>query len=80
MLKPKISVTLRQVVTVLIIVMWAVSFLADLLNPKYDPPDYVNPLIMLVGGYLFATTATKDKEKDKDKDKRGEERKDNNGS
>jgi hypothetical protein len=36
--------------------MWVTSFLMDMANPKYDPPVYVNPLIMLVGGYLFATT------------------------
>jgi hypothetical protein len=33
----------------------------DLSNPKYDPPDYVNPLIMLVGAYLFATITNKEK-------------------
>lgn len=45
----------KTVFTGLVMFMWASSFLMDMANPKYDPPDYVNPLIMLVGGYLFAT-------------------------
>lgn len=48
--------------TAIVIFMWVTSFLVDMANPKYDPPDYVNPLIMLVGGYLYAT-ATSNKEK-----------------
>lgn len=55
----------------MVLVMWAASFLMDLANPKYDPPDYVNPLIMLVGGYLFATsTVTKDKPDPKGKEEK----------
>lgn len=46
----------RQLFTVLVVFMWVSSFLMDMANPKYDPPEYVNPLIMLVGGYLFATS------------------------
>lgn len=52
----KVKITTRQVFTSIVIVMWAVSFLVNLINPTYDPPEYVNPLIMLVGGYLFATS------------------------
>jgi hypothetical protein len=52
----KAKPNMRQVFTAIVIVMWAISFLANLINPKYDPPDYMNPLIMLVGGYLFATS------------------------
>lgn len=64
--------TMRQVFSAIVILMWAVSFIADLVNPNYDPPEYVNPLIMLVGAYLFATSTpikdVKDKNaKDKDK-------------
>lgn len=52
-----------MVFTGMVMIMWAASFLADLANPKYDPPSYVNPLIMLVGGYLFATSGGDKKEK-----------------
>jgi hypothetical protein len=63
-LKLKTKPNVKQVFTAMVLVMWALSFLVDMANPKYDPPDYVNPLIMLVGGYLFATTtATSGKEK-----------------
>lgn len=58
----KINPTTRQMFTAIVIFMWVTSFLVDMANPKYDPPDYVNPLIMLVGGYLYAT-ATSNKEK-----------------
>jgi hypothetical protein len=63
----------KQVFTVMIISMWAVSFLVDIANPKYEPPDYVNPLIMLVAGYMFATNVkhsdkTKHQEEDEDED------------
>lgn len=53
--------SMRQVFTILIIVMWVASFIADLTNKAYDPPAYVNPLIMLVAGYFFATSGSNDK-------------------
>jgi hypothetical protein len=56
--RPKVNV--RQVFTALVIFMWVASFLMDMANPAYDPPAYVNPLIMLVGGYLFATSTNKE--------------------
>lgn len=64
---------LRQIFTVMVLGMWAASFLADLANPKYDPPAYVNPLIMLVGGYMFATStiAKESKPPDKKEDNAG---------
>lgn len=61
MLKPKTKLNLRQIFTAMVIIMWAASFLVDLANPKYDPPDYVNPLIMFVAAYLFATSTNKEK-------------------
>lgn len=50
----KDNFTTRNVFTAMAIVMWGTSFIADLTNPTYDPPPYVNPLILLVAGYLFA--------------------------
>jgi Na+/pantothenate symporter len=61
MTKFKLQTSTRQVFTTIVISMWAISFLANLINPKYNPPDYVNPLIMLVGGYLFATSNKENK-------------------
>lgn len=58
---PKFNTSTKQIFTAMVLFMWASSFLMDMANPKYDPPDYVNPLIMLVGGYLLAKTTT-DKE------------------
>jgi len=53
----------RQVFTGLVISMWTMSFLMDLINATYDPPEYMNPLIMLVGGYLFATAGDDEEKK-----------------
>lgn len=57
--------TVRTILTFSIIGMWIASFLVDMANPKYDPPDYINPLIMLVAGYMFATTPIKRDKGDK---------------
>lgn len=51
----KVNASTKQIFTAMLLVMWAVSFLMDMANPKYDPPAYINPLIMLAGGYFFAT-------------------------
>lgn len=56
----------------MVLAMWSMSFLADMVNPKYDPPSYVNPLIMLVGGYLLATSKSKDGSSDDEKPKNGD--------
>lgn len=58
----KLNPTTIRIFTVIAIFMWVTSFLADLINPKYDPPVYVNPIILLVAGHLYAV-ATNEKEK-----------------
>lgn len=58
--KKKARPTTRQIFMGMVLIMWATSYIMDLANPKYDPPDYVNPLIMLVGGYLIATSTNKE--------------------
>lgn len=52
----KLNPNVKQIFTAMLLFMWAASFLMDMANPKYDPPSYVNPLIMLAGGYFFATS------------------------
>lgn len=71
---PKVHPTTRQVFTVMVMLMWASSFIADMANPTYDPPAYVNPLIMLVGGYLFATASNSNGNKEKNKTPTDEEK------
>lgn len=53
----------KQIFTTLAISMWTISFLMDAANKNYDPPEYVNPLIMLVGAYLFASKDDKEEKK-----------------
>lgn len=42
--------------TALIVVLagWAATLIADMLNPLYEPPAMLSPLIMALAGYLFA--------------------------
>lgn len=44
---------LRTSLAVVITVVWAVSFVADLLIPDYDPPSSVGTAMLLVAGALF---------------------------
>ena len=66
-LKRKIHPTTKQIFTYMVLFMWAASFLMDMANPKYDPPIYINPRIMLVGAYFFATS-NEDKDKKESND------------
>jgi hypothetical protein len=44
---------LPVLIACLITVIWTVSFIVDLLNPKYDPPPTVGALMLLAAGWLF---------------------------
>lgn len=59
-LRPGSIVThkLAGIIAVVITVVWTVSFLADLLEPRYDPPPTVHALMMLVAGAAFAGSVT----------------------
>lgn len=56
------SLSAKNVFMGMVLFMWAISFIIDILNPKYDPPEYVNPLIMLVGGFLLAAANSSNKD------------------
>ena len=60
--------------TALIVVLagWAASLVADMLNPLYDPPAMLSPLIMALAGYLFASKKTRDKDEDREDESKGE--------
>lgn len=61
--EPFNKITAKTLFMGMVLFMWAVSFIMDIINPKYDPPEYINPLIMLVGGFLLAAANTSNKDK-----------------
>lgn len=53
-----------QWVAILIAVVWTVSFVADLLLPRYDPPASVQAALVLALGFLFGSELTGRKRND----------------
>lgn len=55
--------TIRRRVTValavIISVAWSLAFLRDMLDPNYDIPPEITPLMMLVAGWCFVAPAVK---------------------
>lgn len=48
---------LTAAIAVVITVMWAVSYTVNIVNPKYQVPAGIHPLMLLVAGAAFANTA-----------------------
>lgn len=44
---------LAKVLAYVITVAWAISFTIDIVNPDYDPPASIHPLMLLVAGGAF---------------------------
>ena len=44
---------LAKILAYTITLAWAISFAIDTVNPKYDPPAYIGPLMLLVAGGAF---------------------------
>lgn len=40
-------------IAVVITAAWAISFIVDAVNPKYDPPPGVHALMLIVAGAAF---------------------------
>lgn len=54
----------RDGALVLVCVSWAASIAADIMNPVYEPPAMLAPIMMAVAGYLFAARKPDEKEVD----------------
>lgn len=44
---------LSGAIAIVITIVWATSFIVGILNPGYNPPPTLGPLMMLVAGGLF---------------------------
>ena len=44
---------LAKFLAYIITLAWAVSFTIDIVNPAYDPPASIHPLMLLVAGGAF---------------------------
>ena len=51
----KASEWVTNLATVVVLGVWAVSLVVDMLVPEYDPPPGIEPLMMALAGFLFAT-------------------------
>lgn len=57
---------LRVSLAAVITAAWAVSFVADLLIPEYDPPSSGGALMLLVAGALFGEGVVRQVKKTED--------------
>lgn len=56
---------LAAAIAIVITTAWAVSFILGALNPDYNPPASIHPLMLIVAGGAFGTAVfTKKKEDD----------------
>lgn len=44
---------LSAAIAIVITVAWAVSFIVGIVNPRYNPPATIGPLMMVVAGAMF---------------------------
>lgn len=44
---------LTAVIAIVITAAWAVSFLVDIVNPRYEVPAGIHPLMLIVAGAAF---------------------------
>lgn len=44
-----------NVAIVVVLAIWSTSLIVDMVDPHYDPPPGLEPLIMALAGFLFAT-------------------------
>ena len=43
------------VAVVVVLGAWATTLIVDMVNPAYDPPNGIEPLMMAVAAFLFAS-------------------------
>lgn len=48
---------------VVVLGAWAGTLVVDMINPAYDPPTGIEPLMMALAAFLFAAQAKDDKPK-----------------
>lgn len=50
---------LQTVIAVIVVVVWAATFVYGMVDRTYKPPTEVNTVMMLVAGALFANSMRK---------------------
>lgn len=56
--------TLINVIAFVITVAWSISFILDSILPRYDPPESVHALMLIVAGAAFTGTLVRQKNGD----------------
>jgi hypothetical protein len=55
---------LINVIAVVITAIWSISFILDAINPRYDPPESVHALMLIVAGATFTGSVIKSRSGD----------------
>lgn len=62
---------LAAAIAIVITTAWAVSFILGAVNPSYNPPPSIHPLMLIVAGAAFGKAVfTKKREEDDEDDRR----------
>lgn len=51
----KASKAVTNTAIIVVLGTWSASLVVDMIVPEYDPPDGLQPLMMALAGFLFAT-------------------------
>ena len=51
----KASKVVTNTAIIVVLGTWSASLVVDMIVPTYDPPDGLEPLMMAIAGFLFAT-------------------------
>ena len=51
----KASKVVTNTAIIVVLGTWSASLVVDMIVPTYDPPDGLQPLMMAIAGFLFAT-------------------------
>ena len=51
----KASKAVTNTAIIVVLGTWSASLIVDMFVPEYDPPDGLQPLMMALAGFLFAT-------------------------
>ena len=51
----KASKAVTNTAIIVVLGTWSASLIVDMFVPEYDPPDGLQPLMMAIAGFLFAT-------------------------
>lgn len=57
---------LSAAIAIVITIVWASSYLVNAINPHYNPPPTLGPLMMLVAGAAFSTAVLGGRKNGKD--------------